>query len=99
MRGIGEPELQVAPKIGLFNVRRHAGVNLALWPLGVKLGPAIADRRLSHGETVRFRLTTGRPAPGELRKIDEFHNLNLCNRMKAASSRPRAELNKWGNSA
>jgi hypothetical protein len=76
MCGIGEPELQIAPKIGLRIARQRSLADLPLWICGVELGPAIALSRLSHGDTVMRPLPICRAAFGELRKIYELHNLN-----------------------
>ena len=76
MCGIGEPELQIAPKIGVRIVRQCSLADLALWTCGVELGPAIALSRLSHDDTVMRPLPTCRAALGELGKIYELHNLN-----------------------
>lgn len=77
MCGIGEPELQIAPKIGLRIARQCSLADLPLWICGVELGPAIALSRLSHGDTVMRPLPICRAAFGELRKFYELHNLNL----------------------
>ena len=76
MCGIGEPELQITPKIDLRIVAEGSLADLPLRICGMELGPAIALSRLSHGDTVRRRLPICRAAFGELRKINELHNLN-----------------------
>jgi hypothetical protein len=77
MCGIGEPELQITPKIGLRTIRQHPLADLALWPIGVELTPAIGVGRLCNGDTVMRPLHTCHATPGKLRKIYKSHNLSL----------------------
>ncbi|WP_146030298.1 hypothetical protein [Methylocella silvestris] len=95
VRRIGEAELEIIPKVGLGDVDRpHLGL-LGLRLLGMKVSPKIKDRGLDDCCIVSS-LRARSAAAGELREVDQFHNLALSSEIGADE---RIALKKSAKSA